>query len=296
YRTYIEGGSMAAAIWTFDHIEPETFPDGLPIDLIVSVFRTYKGNIEQGILGGLVVRNPAAPQDKVSDLIPFRAKEFTINRIDIPRDLTDAQGKPLDLFNDLVDNGRVEIQLQCLDPAQYFGMAQADCYLRAADGSFAWNFIKGFLGIWVQMIVVSAIGVMCGTFLSGSVAMMLTLGIVVVGFFKNFLVGVATGAVLGGGPIESLVRLVTQDNVTNKLDQGLATGLIQSTDDILRFLMRSFALVLPDFRSFSTVAFVSDGYNIPSTLVAEDLATSLAYLVSMFVIGYFLFRTREVAR
>ncbi|MFV2069984.1 MAG: ABC transporter permease, partial [Pirellulales bacterium] len=40
YRSYIEGGSMAAAIWTFDNIEPRTSPDGLPIDLMVSVFRT----------------------------------------------------------------------------------------------------------------------------------------------------------------------------------------------------------------------------------------------------------------
>jgi len=296
YRSYIEGGSAAAAIWTFNGIDPSRFPDGLPIDLMVSVFRTYKGDIEQGILGGMVVRNPAAPKKKVSDLIPFRAKEFTINRLDIPRDLTDSQGKPLDLFRDLVDQGRVEIQVQCLDPEQYFGMAQADCYLRAADGSFAWNFIKGFLGIWVQMIVVTAIGVMCGTFLSGSVAMMLTLGIVVVGFFKYFLLGVATGTVVGGGPVESLVRLVTQQNVTSSLDKGMATGLIQGTDTILLFLMRSFALVLPDFRSFSTVGFVADGYNIPSTLVAEDLITALVYLASMFVIGYFFFRTREVAR
>ena len=54
------------------------------------------------------------------------------------------------------DDGRLEIRLQCLEPQQYFGMAQADLYIRAADGSFAWNFCKGYLGIWLQMVLVIA--------------------------------------------------------------------------------------------------------------------------------------------
>ena len=47
YRSYIEGGSLAAAIWTFEGINAQSFPDGLPLELTVSVFRTYKGDIER---------------------------------------------------------------------------------------------------------------------------------------------------------------------------------------------------------------------------------------------------------
>ena len=71
------------------------------------------------------------------------------------------------LFEDLVADGRVEIWLRCLQPAQYFGAAQPDLYLRARDASFAWNFAKGYFGIWLQMVLLIGFGVTFSTFLSG---------------------------------------------------------------------------------------------------------------------------------
>ena len=63
YRSFIAGGSAAAAIWTFDGITPEAFPNGLPVELTISVFRTYKGDIEKVVPGSLSVRNPENAQD-----------------------------------------------------------------------------------------------------------------------------------------------------------------------------------------------------------------------------------------
>ncbi len=63
YRSFIEGGTPAAAIWTFSDINEGSFrkdqngAEILPLELIVRVFRTYKGNIEIGIQG-----SPAASQ------------------------------------------------------------------------------------------------------------------------------------------------------------------------------------------------------------------------------------------
>ena len=59
-----EGGTSAAAIWTFSNVDPSdlwTAEDGsqyLPLELIVRVFRSYKGDIEQGIQGSVKLRNP----------------------------------------------------------------------------------------------------------------------------------------------------------------------------------------------------------------------------------------------
>ena len=50
-------------------------------------------------------------------------------------------------------------------------MSTADLYLRAGDSLFGWNMFKGFLGIWLQMVIVICLGVMFSTFLSGPVAM-----------------------------------------------------------------------------------------------------------------------------
>ena len=81
----------------------------------------------------------------------------------------------------------MEVELQCLDDAQYFGVAKADIYLRARDASFTVNFVKGYVGIWVQMLLVTSFGVMFSTFLSGPVAMMATLAALVLGFFTQFI-------------------------------------------------------------------------------------------------------------
>ena len=66
------------------------------------------------------------------------AREFTIEELRIPRRLStvlaDGRVQEADLFTDFVSDGRVEVWLQCLEPAQYYGVAQADFYLRLGDG------------------------------------------------------------------------------------------------------------------------------------------------------------------
>ena len=105
-------------------------------------------------------------------------------------------------------------------------------YLRAADASFALNFVKGYLGIWLQTVLVIALGVMFSTFLSGPVAMLATLGTLVGGFFNDFMFRLATGQTYGGGPFESIIRILTQQNVTSEAEPGLRTTVAQTLDQV----------------------------------------------------------------
>ena len=300
YRSFIEGGSQAAAIWLFDDVKPSilrTDSDGkkyLPIEIVVRVFRTYKGNIEQGILGSFRLRNPVTGLESNEET--FTAKDASVNVFDIPTTLY-AGGKQVDLFKDLVtEDGHVEVKVQCLDSAQYYGFAQPDCYIRLQDASPMLNYVKAQLGIWVQMVIVIGIGVTCSTILNGPVAMLFTIAFITLGFFREFFVNVATGKQVGGGPIESLVRIVTQRNQITGLDDSFGTRLMHGIDGVLKAAMLSLAQVLPDFRGFSTVDYVANGFNIPANQVTQDLVVTLAYLIGLFVIGYFLLRTREVAK
>ena len=153
--------------------------------MTIGIFRTYKGDIEKGVLGTLAVRNPKT--GKNAEVRLFESKEYVIDEQDIPREFRTPDGEKVDLFKDIVDDGQVEVWLQCAEPSQYFGAAQADMYLRARDASFALNFVKGYLGIWLQAVLVIALGVMFSTFLSGPVAMLATLGALVGGFFNDFM-------------------------------------------------------------------------------------------------------------
>jgi hypothetical protein len=300
YRSFIEGGTKQAALWTFQNVSEERFPEGLPIATRIRVFRSWKGIIGKGIPGSLSVRIPGT--EKWVEALVFTAKDDTLDPQVIPRELQmrDSKNpnltKKLDLYKDLTQNGDVEIQLRCMDPTQYFGVAQADLYLRTPDAPFFLNFIKGYLGIWLQMCLLTALGVFFSTFLSGPVALLSTAGIMVAGLWHDFLFKLATGQTYGGGPFESLVRLATQDNVISEMETSLRTTVVQSLDSVFLFLLKVLAAVVPDFEKFGFADFVANGFNIPGDLMAQCLCNAMAFLIPIFVASYFCFKTREVAR
>jgi hypothetical protein len=304
YRQYIEGGTLGAAIWTFDGITEREFPDGLPLEMIVRVFRTYKGVIEKGITGSIRVRNPSTGLQ--SDPFYFTAKETTIDSLPIPPKLnaTSAEGgtRQVDLFTDLVANGRVEIILQCLERSQYYGVAQADFFLRAGDGSFAFNYAKSCLGIWFSMLLMTAVGVMFSTFLAGPVALLATLAVVLIGQFRDFIAklfesqvtGDAT-IVPGGGPIESFYRIVTQTSITLPLESTPAVQAMKTIDTLLLAPMRLAGGLFPSLSSLGTSDFIADGFDIPFDLLAANALETLGYVLAFLVAGAFCLRAREVA-
>ena len=134
----------------------------------------------------------------------------------------------VDVFKDLTDDGKLEVWIQCSELGQYYGMAEPDVYVLENNGNFAINFMKGYVGIWLQMLLVTTFGVGFSTFLSGPVGMLATLSTIVVGLFRKFIVELVTGVMEGGGPMEALIRVLTQQNLTNDLDIGIyATAVVR---------------------------------------------------------------------
>jgi hypothetical protein len=72
---------------------------------------------------------------------------------------------------------------------------------------------------------------------------------------------------------------------------------MKGIDDVFEGAMRAVSYVLPDLSSFlGRVNYVAEGFSIPGDAVAQDLTTTLAYVVGLTVAGYFCLRTREVAK
>lgn len=312
YRSFIDGNTQATSIWTFTGVDEDLATkvadeEFLPLALIVRVYRTHKGVVNpvtgevKRVAGSIVLRNPET--GVASDELPFEALDQQIDERLINRKLTTVENEPIDLFDDLVsDEGQLEVRVQCFDRGMYFGFAQADCYLRLPDGNPIVNFAKVYGSIWVQMVIVISLGVTISTVVSGPVAMLFVFGFTILGFFRQLFVNIATGVqadgqkFYGGGPVESLYRLVTQKNVMTDLPEGLGTTIIQGVDAVLQQLMVSVAQVLPDFRTFDATRFAADGYNMPLDLLLQHLTICLGYVIGLTILGYFLLRTREVAR
>ena len=303
YRGYFEGGSLAAAIWLFEGITPEKYPAGLPMEWHLSVFRTHKGDIEEGVSGSWVLRNPDSAKPNESPPFPFESEEFTSDSFTIPRKLELATGETVDIFEEYVDDkGRMELVLRCEERGQYFGSAQADLYLLAGEKNFFWNFAKGHLSIGLQMLLVISMGVMFSTFLSAPVAMLATLGTVGMGFFTTKIQALAASVfypdnpeIPGGGPIEALIRLLRQTNLTLDLDLGFATSVIKTLDQCIMSVMWAFASLLPNFARFDSVSYVAEGYNIPFEVWSQQIVIAVAYALVANCLGYFFLRTREIA-
>jgi hypothetical protein len=217
---------------------------------------------------------------------------------DVDNEQTANNTEPIRLYDDLVSsNGQIEVLVKCLERGQYFGFAQADCYIRHADGSPVASYAKVFVSIWVQAVIVIAVGVTISTLVSGPVAMLFTVGFIILGFYRQDFVDIATGKSYGGGPAESIYRIATQANVIVKLDEGILTSLLTGFDRYFaKPIMWAVAQCLPDFRAFSTVRYAADGYNVPWDRVFQDVTTCMGYVVGLSILGYFLLRTREIAR
>lgn len=300
YQTFIEGGSAMSAVWTFDPISKSQFFGGevLPIEMTLQAFRTYKGDIVTGVRGEIFLRNETTGAE--TERMPFIVKEFAIDRQEFPATMAGSVGgepQQIDIWEQICGNGPWQVVVRCTDPGQYYGMSTADLYLRAGDSRFGWNMFKGFLGIWLQMVLVICLGVMFSTFLSGPVAMVATLSSLVLGFFGSLAFDVASGETPGGGPIESMIRIPMHTAATIELDLGNKTleTIIQVADRAILYSVGTLFQAIPSFGQFNTSEFVAYGYNIPDSLVLRHITMTFAYFVLTSLVGYFFLKTRELA-
>ena len=323
YRSYVAGATDEAIIWSFDNVSEKKFPEGLPVEMTISAFRTHMGNIEKTVLGALYVRNPETGMVALTNV--FNSEKYTAKALFIERTISKdkldkkqpwllkktgveesfnaipvadlPQKETYDLYEDFVVNGKVEIWLKCLDSQQYFGAAEPDLYLRDSDANVFFNFLKGYLGVWQQMLIIIAFGVLFSSFLSGPVAMASTFGILIAGFCKTLFIKVAHLQALGGGPIESLNRIITHENMMVDLPNTFSTHLEQALDFIAGGFLSVIGLALPSLDDYTYYAdCVASGYNIPWNSICVHLVTTLSYVVPLFIAGYVILRNREVAR
>lgn len=298
YQKYIEGDSLSSAVWRFEGISSNLFENTIGYDMTISAFRTYKGDIVTPVGGIIYFRSLDGKVE--TERVTFKVKEFQTDRRVLPVKLKGfREGKPadLDFFKDLAPNGNFEVVVRCQDRGQYLGMAAADLYLRPNDLYFFWNFIKGYISIWLQMFIVVCFGVMFSCFLSGPVAIIATISALVLGFFGFFVDDVFMNKSGGGGPIESLIRIPLQSGSAVELDLG-NPALENSIRVVDRFLVYGISLLknaVPNFGQLGTSDFVAYGVNLFGGLLGRHLTIAFGYFLLTCIVSYFFLKTREMA-
>lgn len=316
HRSYIAGGSssLARAIFVFENFRESRFPDPEMIQLDmnnVSVVRTHKGDIEQGVSGSLVIRGLTDDYDYRTAPINFEANEFAIKTLLIDRlqknctriERNPEDGRPaeeivgdFDLFDDIAAKGEIEVILRCNESGQFFGVAENDIYFLTDEGSFALNFAKAYVGIWLQMMFIIAASVMFSTFLSGIVAMVAVLSAIVLGCFGALIAELRSQVMVGGGPLESIYRIYTQMNQVTPLEDGPSKVVIKSIDGVFLDVVQKLSFLVPDLTRMDFSEPLVAGFNIGSGVFLIALTLGLIFTFMTIVVGYFVLKTREIAK
>ncbi len=286
YRSHIEGDTSDEARWFFT-FDPKIFEgvERTKVGMTFDIFKTTKGNPTReedessGVWASLDFIDLTKPENKYDDA--FRINNNRLTEIDIP--------------TSVLSSGQLVVRAQCLTRNQFLGMAKYDLYLQAKEQSFEWNFTKGLITLWLKMLFLTTVAVAASTVLNGFVTVIFTVGAYIVGLVHNFLMEVASGQVQGGGPIESLVRLVTQMNQTADLEQGFVRWAVTVVDPILARLLGAVGAVVPNLSTIETAEYVASGFDIPAWLMTRNALLVIGYVIPVVIVGYFLFRGRETA-
>jgi hypothetical protein len=256
----------------------------LRLEMTFNVYRTTKGELGEPVYASIDVINSVTGQ-KYQNV--FSIREYYNNRLPVPSKVLVGSG------------GRIRIEIGCLTPNQYLGMAESDLFVLADQGGFEVNFMKGLFGIWLQAMVLTAIGVWAGTFLSWPVALLTTLGFFIGGwigftFLQQFALQGLQGLV-GGGPFESLIRLLSHDNQVSDLAPTLAVVVAKTFDSIVMPVMSRLVYVVPNFAALDVSNIVSDGFAVTWDLILTNFLLAVAYALPFSIAGYFILKNREVA-
>jgi hypothetical protein len=190
---------------------------------------------------------------------------------------------------------RFTVYVKCESGGQLLGMAEPDLYLLEGNKSFTQNFLKAMIGLWCRLCIVVGLAVACSTYLSGVLALLATAVVFLTGYFTDHLNDVAYNRSIGGGPFESMSRLVRAEMPTAQPSDTAGTKLLQGFDQVWGWVIRRVQNVIPDVESFSWTHFVSEGFNINTEYLVLNVLVMVGYLLPWGILAYYLMKSREIA-
>jgi hypothetical protein len=328
YRSYITigpPGREPAAVWSFEAPPARvTRRDYVRCEFTFDIFHTTKGIEDRGVACSFTFKSGNYDQRATNSYLEDLKREgkrqpdttvlaekygfFEVPALNVRNHHTQKIDVPAALFRNALDSkGKgpaLRVEVRCADKTQpqYVGMAKYDLYLRLDDpegGSenlaFAWNFFKGATGLWFRICLVIGLAVVLSTYLTGVISMLVTLLLYLGGLCEEFIRSVATKTNIGGGPLESLYRVATRQNMNAPLDKTGMVRVAEQTDNAFRWGAEKVLSLIPDVDRFDLTSRVSEGFSITGSELFVSFVLLLKYLLPWFVLGYYLLKWREVA-
>jgi ABC-type transport system involved in multi-copper enzyme maturation permease subunit len=326
--------SNQRAVWNFTDV-PSAFgrEKFIPLEFAFDVYRTTKGEEGTGVqvsfellthkwdpsnedeynaaAQGLTNVKPDDPNWAKVDALAEKYGRYVYRNWQVFDYHTSAIPVPGGLFRNAADGSptntgpiqgganttprRLQVLVKCETPSQFVGAAKYDLYLLEAEGSFSLNYFKGAFGLWFRLVIALAIAVACSTYLAGVLSFLTAMFLFIGGFFLEFIQEMARGMNIGGGPLESLARLIKNSTATMDLDPTPAVRTLQLIDGFYRWVLRRVMNVIPDVDQYGLTDYVAQGFSIEPSFLLLNFLTLLAYVLPWLVAAYYLMKAREIA-
>jgi ABC-type transport system involved in multi-copper enzyme maturation permease subunit len=247
----------------------------------------------------------------------MEVKDYHTQGINVPAGVFENAAKPAtDADRDRQDELRrrrewpaapLRVRVRCDSPTQFVGMAKPDLYFRLdqddAGGAwnkvrFALNFYKGSFGLWLQLCLMIGLAVALSTYLSGVITLLTTAILYILGFFPEFIRDVAKHTNAGGGPLESMMRLVQRpggEPVAGQLDNTTTAQVATGLDSVFSWTLDRVLNLIPDHANYVFTDYVAEGVSISFGQMSMSLLVLVGYLLPWAVLAYYLLKWREVA-
>ena len=203
-----------------------------------------------------------------------------------------------DLYDDLVLNGVLRVEVACLNRQMYLGMARPDLFVRMSDNAFYVGYSKALFSTILMLLLVVVIGVTASCIVKGPVALFLTFGVFLIGqTFHGFMSDILAGHVPGAGLVESAVALAQQRSPEVGVDATQETqNVIASLDKVSTAFLQGANQVIPDFGMFSRSAtYVENGFDVPwNTSMLPAILTFVGFLIPCVLLAAAFLKFREL--
>ncbi|MGA2439373.1 MAG: hypothetical protein ABSH08_00310 [Tepidisphaeraceae bacterium] len=184
---------------------------------------------------------------------------------------------------DSITSGDYDITLHCQNSSQTIGLMPGSLQLVASEQWFELNLIKSLSIIWMMSILVIILAVLCSTFLSWPIAIVLTL-LLLLGHWGVDQIADTAGPGLGR-------QIVNDFKMT---DVPIATMVSKGVDSLARGL-NLLANVLPDTSRFDAIEDIEQGVSISGERLMEALTVMGGFGAPAIVLAYLILRNKEVA-
>ena len=168
-------------------------------------------------------------------------------------------------------------------PGHWIGLQANSVFVVTGHLPFIVNLSKSLLILWLMTLLVIIIAILCSTFLSWPIAVVLTI-VILLGRWGVMQLGDSLGSGIGN-------QIATDFGFSDPSQAKVVSSGVEALTKALTTVSR----VLPDISKFSATEDVERGVVVPTARLTESSAVAFGFGLPMIVLAYIFLKNKEVA-